>query len=99
MRRYEKRTVASLAGIYLLRLLGMYMVLPVLSVHAGELAGATPLLTGLALGGYGLAQAALQIPFGVWSDRFGRRRVIAGGLLVFATRPIGRRAHHVGIGQ
>jgi MFS family permease len=76
--------VASLAGIYLLRLLGMYMVLPVLSLHAGELAGATPLMTGLALGGYGLAQAALQIPFGVWSDRFGRRRVIAGGLLLFA---------------
>lgn len=76
--------MASLAGIYLLRLLGMYMVLPVLSVHAAELAGATPLMTGLALGGYGLAQAALQIPFGVWSDRFGRRRVIAGGLLVFA---------------
>jgi MFS family permease len=62
----------------------MYMVLPVLSLHAAELAGATPLMTGLALGGYGLAQASLQIPFGVWSDRFGRRRVIAGGLLVFA---------------
>jgi MFS family permease len=81
---HERRTVGSLAGIYLLRLLGMYMVLPVLSLHAGDLAGATPLMTGLALGGYGLAQAALQIPFGVWSDRFGRRRVIAVGLLVFA---------------
>jgi len=76
--------VVSLAGIYLLRMLGMYMVLPVLSLHAAELAGATPLMTGLALGGYGLAQAALQIPFGVWSDRFGRRRVISIGLLVFA---------------
>jgi len=82
--RHEKRTVISLAGIYLLRLLGMYMVLPVLSLHASSLADSTPLLTGLALGGYGLAQAALQIPFGVWSDRFGRRRVIAVGLLVFA---------------
>ena len=80
----EKRTVVSLAGIYLLRLLGMYMVLPVLSLHAGALENSTPLLIGLALGGYGLAQAALQIPFGVWSDRFGRRRVIAVGLLVFA---------------
>lgn len=76
--------MASLAGIYLLRLLGMYMVLPVLSLHAAALEGATPLLTGLSVGAYGLAQAALQIPFGVWSDRFGRRRVIAFGLLVFA---------------
>jgi MFS family permease len=84
VRQRETRTVASLAGIYLLRLLGMYMVLPVLSLHAASLQGATPLLTGLSVGAYGLAQAALQIPFGVWSDRFGRRRVIAIGLLVFA---------------
>lgn len=81
---HERRTIAGLAGIYLLRLLGMYMVLPVLALHAAKLEGSTPVLVGLAVGGYGLAQAALQIPFGVWSDRYGRRRVIAGGLLVFA---------------
>jgi MFS family permease len=84
IRFHEKRTIGSLAGIYLLRLLGMYMVLPVLSLHASAMAGATPLLTGLSVGAYGLAQAALQIPFGVWSDRYGRRRVIAVGLLIFA---------------
>lgn len=83
-RARENRTILGLAGIYLLRLLGMYMVLPVLSLHAATLEGHTPLLVGLSVGGYGLAQAALQIPFGVWSDRYGRRRVIAGGLLVFA---------------
>lgn len=60
------------------------MVLPVLGLYAAALPGATPLLTGLSVGAYGLAQAALQIPFGVWSDRYGRRRVIAVGLLVFA---------------
>lgn len=81
---HEMRTILGLSGIYLLRLLGMYMVLPVLSLHAADLEGHTPLLVGMAVGSYGLAQAGLQIPFGVWSDRYGRRRVIAGGLLVFA---------------
>lgn len=81
---HELRTILGLSGIYLLRLLGMYMVLPVLSLHAAGLEGHTPLLVGMAVGSYGLAQAALQIPFGVWSDRYGRRRVIAGGLVLFA---------------
>ena len=81
---HEKRTILGLAGIYLLRLLGMYMVLPVLALHAADLEGHTPALVGLSVGAYGLAQAALQIPFGIWSDRYGRRRVIAGGLFVFA---------------
>lgn len=80
---HERRTIAGLAGIYLLRLLGMYMVLPVLSLHAARLEGHTPLLVGLAVGSYGLAQGALQVPFGIWSDRFGRRRVIAFGLFLF----------------
>jgi len=81
---HELRTILGLAGIYMLRLLGMYMVLPVLSLHAEGLEGHTRWLVGSAVGGYGFAQALLQIPFGVWSDRYGRRRVIAGGLLVFA---------------
>ncbi len=80
---HEKRTVAGLAGIYLLRLLGMYMVLPVLSLYASTLEGQTPILVGIAVGSYGLAQALLQVPFGVWSDRYGRRRVIGGGLVLF----------------
>jgi MFS family permease len=62
----------------------MYMVLPVLSLHAATLEGHTPVLVGLAVGAYGLAQALLQVPFGVWSDRYGRRRVIGCGLILFA---------------
>lgn len=80
---HERRTIAGLAAIYLLRLLGMYMVLPVLSLHAATLRGQTPLLVGLAVGSYGLAQAGLQVPFGIWSDHFGRRRIIAVGLFLF----------------
>jgi MFS family permease len=80
---HEKRSVAGLAAIYMLRLLGMYMVLPVLALYAATLPGHTPILVGLAVGSYGLAQALLQVPFGVWSDRYGRRRVIGSGLFLF----------------
>jgi MFS family permease len=77
----ECRVVASLAAIYATRLLGLFMLLPVLALHAGSLPGGTPLLAGLAVGAYGLTQALLQIPFGVWSDRFGRRPLIVIGLI------------------
>jgi len=63
---------------------GVFLLLPVLAVYARDLPGSTPLLVGLTVGAYGLSQAALQIPFGLWSDREGRKRVIAIGLLVFA---------------
>ncbi|MBB3231987.1 MFS transporter [Halomonas stenophila] len=79
----ERRAITGLAGLYASRMLGLFMVLPVLALHADDLAGATPLLVGLALGVYGLTQAVLQIPFGLLSDRIGRKPVIAGGLALF----------------
>jgi MFS family permease len=84
MNRSEKRATISLASIYALRMLGLFMVLPVFALHAHLYAGATPALIGLAIGVYGLTQAAFQIPFGMLSDRLGRKRVIACGLLIFA---------------
>jgi MFS family permease len=80
----ERRATFSLAGIFALRMLGLFLVLPVFAVYAEHLDGATPLLVGLALGAYGLTQAALQVPFGMASDRFGRKPVITFGLLLFA---------------
>jgi len=80
----EKRATFSLAGIYALRMLGFFMILPVFVLYADELEGVTPMLVGLAMGIYGLTQALLQIPFGMLSDRIGRKPVIVGGLLVFA---------------
>ncbi|MGC3874191.1 MFS transporter [Halomonas sp. GXIMD04776] len=80
----ERRAITGLAGLYATRMLGLFMVLPVLALYADDLAGATPFLVGLALGIYGLTQAVLQIPFGLLSDRIGRKVVIAAGLLLFA---------------
>ncbi len=72
----ERRATAGLAGISGLRLLGMFIILPVLALYAETLpGGASPLLLGIALGIYGLTQAALQIPFGWASDRWGRKPV------------------------
>lgn len=81
----ERRTGGVLAAIFGLRMLGLFLVLPVFSVLARELPGGDDaLLVGLALGAYGLTQACLQIPFGIASDRFGRKPVIVAGLLIFA---------------
>ncbi len=80
----ERRAISGLAGLYASRMLGLFMVLPVLALYADTLDGATPLLVGVALGIYGLTQATLQIPFGLLSDRIGRKRVIAMGLVIFA---------------
>jgi MFS family permease len=81
----EVRATASLASIYGLRLLGMFVILPVFALYAETLpGGATPTLIGVALGAYGLMQALLQVPFGWASDRWGRKPVIYSGLLVFA---------------
>ncbi len=78
----ERRAVATLAAIYAVRMFGLFLLLPVLALHAGSLPGGTPLMAGLAVGAYGLAQALMQIPFGVWSDRLGRRPLIVAGLLL-----------------
>ena len=80
----EKNAGFSLAMIYAVRMLGLFMILPVFAIYAENLPGATPLLAGVALGIYGLTQAVLQIPFGLLSDKLGRKPVIAFGLLIFA---------------
>jgi MFS family permease len=80
----ETRAAGGLALVFAFRMLGMFMVLPVLATYGMDLAGASPALIGLAIGAYGLTQAFLQIPFGVISDRIGRRPVIYFGLLIFA---------------
>jgi MFS family permease len=81
----ERRATVSLASIYGLRLLGMFIILPVFALYAETLpGGASHTLIGIALGAYGLTQAILQIPFGWASDRWGRKPVIYAGLAVFA---------------
>lgn len=84
MNSLEKRSVASLASVYAMRMLGLFMVMPVFVLLGSELRGATPALIGLAIGAYGLSQALLQIPFGMLSDRVGRKRMIYIGLVLFA---------------
>ena len=80
----ERRASVALAGIFTLRILGLFMILPVFSLHAEVYEGYTPLLAGLAIGVYGLTQAIFQIPFGMLSDRIGRKQVITAGLIIFA---------------
>jgi len=81
----ERRASASLASIFALRMLGLFLVLPVFALEARKYPGGDdPVLLGLAMGIYGLTQGLLQLPFGMASDRFGRKRVIVLGLLVFA---------------
>ena len=84
MNSLEWRVTASLAAIYAVRMLGLFMILPVFTLYAESLPGYTPALVGLAIGIYGLSQAIFQIPLGVLSDKLGRKPVIIGGLLVFA---------------
>jgi MFS family permease len=81
----ELRAAISLSSIFGLRMLGMFVILPVFAFYAEELPGGNDLtLVGIAIGVYGLTQACLQIPFGWWSDRYGRKRVIYIGLGIFA---------------
>jgi MFS family permease len=85
MTRVELRAGASLAGVFGLRMLGLFFILPVLALHAPRIEGGDNLtLVGVALGAYGLSQGILQIPFGAASDRWGRKPVLYAGLLIFA---------------
>ncbi|GLT22066.1 MFS transporter [Zoogloea oryzae] len=80
----ERRAGLSLAAIFALRMLGLFLILPVFAVHAhGMPGGDNTAMVGMAIGAYGLTQAFLQIPFGAASDRFGRKPVIVVGLLLF----------------
>lgn len=88
MSKEEKRASLGLAGIFSMRMLGLFMILPVMSLYAENLDGRTPLLLGLAISIYGLTQALLQIPFGLLSDRFGRKKIITVGLLLFVAGSI-----------
>jgi predicted MFS family arabinose efflux permease len=80
----ERRTVAVVGAVYGVRMLGLFMLLPVLALYAEGLQNATLFLAGIAVGAYGLTQALLQIPVGVLSDRYGRVPVIVIGLAIFA---------------
>jgi MFS family permease len=85
MTRAEKRAASGLAAIFGLRMLGMFLILPVFALYAEHLPGGdNHTLVGLALGIYGLSQAILMIPFGMASDRIGRKKVIIFGLIIFA---------------
>jgi len=93
----ERRAASSLACIFALRMLGLFMLYPVFAPYTRKLPGATPLAIGIALGIYGLTQALLQLPAGLVSDRVGRKPVITAGLLVFAAGSvIAALAHGIG---
>lgn len=80
----ERHASLGLALIFALRMLGLFLVVPVFEIEASHYPGANPASIGLAMGVYGLTQAVLQLPFGMASDRFGRKRMITLGLVVFA---------------
>jgi MFS family permease len=85
MSPFELRAALALSSIFGLRMLGMFVILPVFAIYAERLPGGSNLtLVGVAIGAYGLTQALLQIPFGWWSDRYGRKPVIQLGLALFA---------------
>ncbi len=80
----EKRTAVSLASVFAIRMLGLFMLMPIMAIYGQSLEGVSPLWIGLAIGAYGLTQAIFQIPMGWLSDRYGRKKIIVIGLLIFA---------------
>ena len=83
LNRIEKKAAFSLASVFGVRMLGLFMILPVFAIYGEQLTGYSPLWLGLAIGAYGLTQALLQIPMGILSDKYGRKPVILAGLVVF----------------
>ena len=84
----EKRAAISLALVFSLRMLGLFMIMPVFAIYGQELKGYSPIWVGIAIGAYGLTQALLQIPMGMLSDRYGRKPIIIIGLLIFCVGSI-----------
>ncbi|EPL8632579.1 MFS transporter, partial [Acinetobacter baumannii] len=84
MNALERRSTFALSSIFALRMLGLFMIIPVFSVVGQSYQYATPALIGLAVGIYGLSQAILQIPFSLLADRFSRKPLVVFGLLLFA---------------
>ncbi|WP_034599407.1 MFS transporter [Acinetobacter sp. P8-3-8] len=84
MNSLERRSTFALSSIFALRMLGLFMIIPVFAIAGQSYQYATPTLIGLAVGVYGLSQALLQIPFSLWADRFNRKPLIIFGLLLFA---------------
>lgn len=84
MKQSWLNSVFPIAALFSFRMLGLFMLIPVFTVSANQLTAATPMLIGIALGSYGLSQGLLQIPFGILSDRFGRKPIITVGLILFA---------------
>lgn len=83
MNPLERKSLIGLASLYAFRMIGLFMLLPVLALYAGQYSGSSAFLVGLALGVYGLTQGVFQIPLGFLSDRIGRKPVIVGGMLMF----------------
>jgi len=84
MTSFEIKSTLGIAFIYMLRMIGLFIVLPIMSIYLSELgADASTFLIGLTFGIYGLTQAIFQIPFGILSDRFGRKKIIIIGLCIF----------------
>ncbi len=79
----ERKATLGLAGVFSLRMLGLFLVLPVLSIYASDFPGATSFLVGLAIGAYGLTQAFFQIPYGLWSDKYGRIPILIFSTIIF----------------
>ncbi len=80
----EQKVAFSLASVFGLRMMGLFMIMPVFALYGQHLQGFSPLWVGIAIGAYGLTQAALQIPMGILSDKYGRKPIILIGLVVFA---------------
>ena len=84
MNALERRSTFALSSIFALRMLGLFMIIPVFSVAGQTYEYATPALLGLAVGIYGLTQAILEIPFSLIADRYSRKPLVVFGLLLFA---------------